>query len=316
VIALAAAVVVAFARPAVLVAPAPAPKQRLAISYDGPATAGVTYPDGIVTTGDPVFLRLVEHLDVGMRYAAPEQLAVRGTASLWVELTTASGWSARELLAQQDFDGGAQSLVGTVRLDDLAATIGAMSNETGTPATSAKVTLGATVDDATLEGRPVEPITSTIALTLGADSLTPLDANALVAEVGDDSDDSSGGGGALASVTTAAMTDDAPGRPTESGGVPRGWQRPLVLAFLAAVAAAALAWPTRVRSRVLPVGAIELSPQLTRIHMDDAMALEEIAAHEDVPVLAGDGWRAVIVEQRLYWDGEREPHPPGAAVPA
>jgi hypothetical protein len=55
------------------------------------------------------------------------------------------------------------------------------------------------------------------------------------------------------------------------------------------------------------VGRLDLSPHLTRIRMDDPTALDEIAAHERAPVLAGDGWRAVIVEQRLYWDGDNEP---------
>ncbi|MEX0846477.1 MAG: signal peptidase I [Ilumatobacteraceae bacterium] len=308
VLALAAGVVAAFALPAQVVTPPPAPEQALSLSYGGPAAAGVTYPDGVAATGDPVFLRLVDHLDVVMRYDAADQRTVRGTASVWVELASTSGWSSREVLAQQDFDGATQSLAGTVTLAVLLSTIGALATETGVPSSSAKVTLGATVAEATLDGRSIDPITSTIELSLTSDSLTPLDAAGLV--------DSGNADGSKAALTTAAMTGSERRTATETGGIPRRWRQPLVMALLAGVALAALAWPTRTTSVVMPVGAIELSPQLTRIRMDDAAALDEIAAHEDVPLLAGPGWRAVLVEQRLYWDGDHEPRSTEAHVPA
>lgn len=108
-------------------------------------------------------------------------------------------------------------------------------------------------------------------------------------------------------MVSTAVLDEASTTGQEHGGIPRSWRRWIMIALVASIALTAVAWPSRPSSNVVTVSELDLSPHLTRIRMDDPAALDEIAAHERAPVLAGDGWRAVLVEQRLYWDGEQAP---------
>jgi signal peptidase I len=96
------------------------------LTYSGVAERGTVYPSGRVTTGAPVFLRLVKRLDVDFTYvlrsASPR--VQRGTARLVAEVADTSGWR-RELILQPRtaFAGDTITLQGTLHLDDIRTLI-------------------------------------------------------------------------------------------------------------------------------------------------------------------------------------------------
>ncbi len=65
-------------------------------SYAGAAEAGTTYPTGALTTGDPIYTKLVDALTVSFEHTveAPGLDAVDGTVRLDLSVATADGWSA------------------------------------------------------------------------------------------------------------------------------------------------------------------------------------------------------------------------------
>jgi signal peptidase I len=66
-------------------------------TYGGTAAPGVTYPDGTVRNGDPVYRTLVQQITVRYtdRVTAPAGAAVRGTVQLDVSVETPDGWRTR-----------------------------------------------------------------------------------------------------------------------------------------------------------------------------------------------------------------------------
>ncbi|MCU1380304.1 MAG: peptidase signal peptidase [Acidimicrobiales bacterium] len=68
--------------------------QKGSFTYDASAPVGPVYTDGKVRTGDPVFRRLVDRLDVTFNYAlaaaAPKTLA--GTIAVRTEVRSGNGW--------------------------------------------------------------------------------------------------------------------------------------------------------------------------------------------------------------------------------
>lgn len=75
---------------------------RGTFDYTTAAPTGLVYPDGEVTTGEPVFLRLVDTLDLVYTHEleAPAQ-DVRALGRLWLELADGSGWSHRTPLGSE-----------------------------------------------------------------------------------------------------------------------------------------------------------------------------------------------------------------------
>lgn len=65
-------------------------------SYAGAAEVGTTYPTGAITTGDPIYTKLVDALTVSFEHTvdAPGLDAVDGTVRLDLSVATADGWSA------------------------------------------------------------------------------------------------------------------------------------------------------------------------------------------------------------------------------
>jgi signal peptidase I len=295
-VAVAAALVAAFAMPPGSGAPTASPQQTATLRYGASVAPGVAYPDGRIETGQPVFRQLSEQVDVSVDYAVdgPTDGVVRADASLWLELLSSAGWSQTTVLAAQELTSQPGRLEATVGLDDTAELVGALAAETGVASGASTVRLGATFTP-TVDGIAGDPLTLVIDFDLSD--------KALVMRTADQVTTDAVGGPAL--VSTAALAQDAPAG--EGTGIPRPWRRWILVTLVVLVTLTALLWPSRPSANVVPVRGLELSPHLTRIRVDDPAALDEIAGHEHAPVLAGDGWRAVIVEQRVYWDGEAAP---------
>jgi signal peptidase I len=294
---LAAALVAAFAMPPRTDPPAAAARQTAALRYGATVVPGVAYPAGRIETGQPVFRQIADRIDVSIDYDLVGRPAgiFRAEASLWLEVLSTSGWSRTTVLASGPVTTLPARLAGTVDLSETAAIVAALSAETGVATGASAVRIGATV-------------TPSVDGLVGAASTTTMDFDlsdkALVMRASDQVTLDAVGGPAMASTTDL---DEASAAADEHGGIPRAWRRWIMIALVVTGALTALAWPTRPTSNVVTVSRLDLSPHLTRIRMDDPSALDEIAAHERAPVLAGEGWRAVIVEQRLYWDGDHEP---------
>jgi signal peptidase I len=69
--------------------------EKVSFGYHADAPAGPVYPDGVVKTGDPIFVKLVRRVRVKAHYRlvahAPQR--VGGTMELLLRLTSPTGWS-------------------------------------------------------------------------------------------------------------------------------------------------------------------------------------------------------------------------------
>jgi signal peptidase I len=82
--------------------------EKVSFGYHAKAPAGPVYPDGVVKTGDPIFLKLVHRVRVKAHYRldakAPQQLG--GTMEVLLRLTSPTGWTRTiQLAAPKAFKG-------------------------------------------------------------------------------------------------------------------------------------------------------------------------------------------------------------------
>jgi signal peptidase I len=92
-------------------------------SYQAKTEVSPAYQDGAVSTGEPVFLRLVDELDVGFDYTleAGEPSKIHGSARLTAELSDGSGWVYRfDLSEDQPVTVDENLIRGTLDLDRIA----------------------------------------------------------------------------------------------------------------------------------------------------------------------------------------------------
>ena len=111
--------------------------QRVRFGYSAVAPAGPVYPDGVVNTGDPIFLRLVDRVNVRVDYRlatdAPHVLA--GTQAILLRLSGPNGWSRDMPLAPpRRFIGDHVSKRVTLDMTGLQSLIGRVQALTGIPA--------------------------------------------------------------------------------------------------------------------------------------------------------------------------------------
>ena len=144
------AAVVAFANPRQTTVEVGAAYRMLGtFSYGATAEPGVVYPDGAVETGDPVFLRLVDRLDVGFDYGveAPDGSALAGTISLAAELSDGAGWRRTILLdRERPFAGSSAVAAGTIDLRAIAGLLRDFERQSGTSSGSYLITLKPVVE--------------------------------------------------------------------------------------------------------------------------------------------------------------------------
>jgi signal peptidase I len=99
----------AFGRPATKPSAVKTPyTEKVSFGYYAKAPAGPVYPDGIVKTGDPVFLKLVRRVRVKAHYrlaaTAPRQLG--GTMEVLLRISSPTGWNRTiQLAAPKRFTG-------------------------------------------------------------------------------------------------------------------------------------------------------------------------------------------------------------------
>jgi signal peptidase I len=82
--------------------------EKVSFGYHATAPAGPVYPDGVIKTGDPIFLKLVHRVRVKAHYrldaAAPQRLG--GTMEVLLRLTSPTGWTRTlQLAAPKAFKG-------------------------------------------------------------------------------------------------------------------------------------------------------------------------------------------------------------------
>ncbi len=101
-------------------------KQSGALSYTAEAPPGPTYPEGKVTTGDPLFTKVVKAVDVGFAYRlhAAGRHSLGGKISLDAKVVSTDGWqTTAELAPPTPFHGNRAQVAGTLNLASLLATI-------------------------------------------------------------------------------------------------------------------------------------------------------------------------------------------------
>lgn len=128
----------AFARPVNKATTASVPyTQHVTFGYSAGAPAGPAYPDGVVSTGAPIFLQLVHRLNVGIRYRVDTdaQHKLAGTESVMLRVSGPTGWSRDvELVPPTPFAGDATRTHVTIDLRALQSLLTQMESETGVAA--------------------------------------------------------------------------------------------------------------------------------------------------------------------------------------
>jgi hypothetical protein len=267
--------------------------QQGQFSYSGAAETGTTYPDGQITTGEPVYTKLTDGLTITFvdTISGPGAESLAGTAFLDLSVSTPDGWSAA--LGRGATATVANGVVTTsTELDPARAT---------SFLTRHFAEIGSNPGGATVVVTPTVQFTGTVAgQPFAADPMPALrfDLDATSLRV-------SGAEGVLApTVTTPIVTEDVVTRtlPLFSIAIPIDLARAVAGAVLAValVGLAAGAWIGRRRTddpaddflvrhaaRILPVSAF--TPGENVIDVSDAESLHRVAERLDGLLLHHDG---------------------------
>jgi signal peptidase I len=131
-------------------------------SYGAPVPVSAAYPSGRVASGDAVFTRLVQRLDVGFdwRFSSDRAHVIHGTASLAAEVSDGGGWTRRiALVPSEPFAGDRLTLDGTLQLDALQAMLRRLEADTGTRSSSYHVSIVPTARVAgVVNGAPMKDV--------------------------------------------------------------------------------------------------------------------------------------------------------------
>ena len=117
-------------------------------SYGAPVPVSAAYPSGRVASGEAVFTRLVQRLDVEFdwRFQSDRKHVVHGTASLAALVSDGGGWTRRiELTPSAPFAGDRLTLGGTLQIDALEAMLRRLEAVTGTHGGSYQVSIVPTI---------------------------------------------------------------------------------------------------------------------------------------------------------------------------
>jgi signal peptidase I len=147
--------------------------QQGRFAYDVRVPRSPVYPDGRVTTGEPVFLRLVPRLRVSFDYALESAAAVRarGTVALDARVSDGQGWQrVLPLAPERAFSGRTAAVDGVLDLRWVDRLVGQMRELTGSSQTAFTV---AVLPRVSLRGR------------VGADEVETTFAPALAFDLGD-----------------------------------------------------------------------------------------------------------------------------------
>ncbi len=124
-------------------------RQSLSLGYSGKAPKGTAYPDGRITTGDPVFTRLVTRVDVDLDYAFSSDAAgrnLRGTYQVMMNVESPTGLSrSLPLTPTRRFTGAHWHAGSRLDLDRVRALETQFSEETGLATSQATISVAALV---------------------------------------------------------------------------------------------------------------------------------------------------------------------------
>ena len=136
----------AFTRPATKPAKDKTPyTEKVSFGYHAGAAAGPVYPDGIVNTGDPIFVKLVRRVRVKAHYRLDAAAAHRvgGTMEVVLRLSSPTGWSRTiQLAPPKRFSGdyaAANVTLDLPRLRSLIREVEKLTGGTAGPAYSLEV---------------------------------------------------------------------------------------------------------------------------------------------------------------------------------
>jgi len=262
--------------------------------YTGAADTGITYPDGRIGTGDPVWLQLSHDLTVSLEQTldGADLVPTGGSLRLDVSIATPDGWSA-DLPAGPTATADGVSVTATVPLDLPAVTdlVDRHYAEVGTASGNAVLTV-----------TPVGQVTGTAAgLPFSTAAPSPLSFS-LSNTVLRPADDGAEVMTPTASVEVSATTTRA--RQLEAFGlsVPLGAARGVACLVLAAALVTLLATGSiafsgprgeaagfllRHRDRILPVTALPQGAAV--VELPDGAALHRLAQRLDTLVLHHEG---------------------------
>jgi hypothetical protein len=275
-------------------------------SYTGAATdGGVVYQADKVSSGQPIFLSLVNSVDIGFAYSASSSspLTTRGDLSLSGEVSDTDGWTYPfTLAATTHFEGDNAHTGGTLNLTDLRTTIDNMQFATGVKHDFLTVLIKASVNrelhrqDASVVGL----FSPTLEFKLDADEMH------LATPGGNTLTPSQGG---LLSLPTQRQNDVSLLGQSLSIALLRAIALGLTLLVAAlwidslvrmARADESTLIERRYRNYLLPVRAAELATGLV-IDVESIAALARLADHTGAPMLRGAGGAYYVVDgNRVY----------------
>jgi signal peptidase I len=287
--------------------------QKVRFSYRADVPGGAVYPDGVVRTGDPIFLKLVDAVDVKVAYrldsAAPALL--KGTQEVRVRLTSPSGWSRTLRLAPATAFSGTRATA-TVRLDlarlqDLIRRVAALTGTpSGVPFTVA--VLPVVHVKGTVGGAPLKAGYAP-ALSFQLDPLqlrVGTGATAVTAAAGAAGDKADGGGFAPSSTASVAAASETPNHLHLLGGSiavdPARW-----LALVGLLAAAGLAVLTLAHQRRRPTDPYTviraryghlIVPIASYVH-DPAQPVVDVTSIDALAQVAIRGERVILHHHRV-----------------
>jgi signal peptidase I len=301
--------VLAFTRPSTKLHAVPVPyKQSGRFSYSANATPGPAYPADRAVTGDPLFTRVLNEVNLrfGYLFASAAKHSLSGKASLSATLTSTSGWNTTFPLGSTTyFRGDHGGVSATLNLSSLQALIQSVEKTTKV---SGSYTL-AIVPHVSVTGNLDHLPLSTTFSPLLEFSVSELEVKPTL-------------GGGASSATTALSTATA-FTPSASSSVPSKGYQPLFLSFklarlsvatarsialigIAIVIASLVAMLALLRLRVLPrdeatsiraryghmiipVGHITQPSATSVIDVADMEALVHVAEHYDRSILHETG---------------------------
>jgi signal peptidase I len=277
-------------------------KQSGRLSYSANATSGPTYANNVAETGDPLFTRVVNDVNVRFEYqlATTAKQSLTGTASLAANVTSASGWHTTLALGSPThFRGNHAVVTATLGLSSLFDLLHRVETTTGMSSGYTLALVPHVIAHGTLDSKPLHATFSPqIHFTV-----TPLEVQPVVS-------------GASA-ASTATQPSASPFAPSASGTVKAtdyqplylslGFTRPTVamarrialggiaLVVLALLTILALPRPRRqseattIRSRygrlIVQVDRVWQLPGVPVIDVADMDALARIAEHYDRSIL-------------------------------
>jgi signal peptidase I len=134
--------------------------QKGHITYHASAPTGPVYPNGTVSTGDPIFLQLVHRVDLkaAYRFAVDAPKRLRGTQQVFLQLTGPAGWTRQIALSPiRHFTGTRITTPATIDLRAVQALLDQVQKATGIPSVGASVGIVMKVHvTGTVAGQPVD----------------------------------------------------------------------------------------------------------------------------------------------------------------